>query len=61
MIGCQPEETAMVGDHVEWDVEGPLRAGYRLAVLVGGQPATLPPRGIQVRALSEVFDRLAGV
>ncbi len=61
MIGCQPEETAMVGDHVEWDVEGPLRAGYRLAVLVGSQPATLPPRGIQVRALSEVFDRLAGV
>lgn len=60
MLGCQPEETAMVGDQLEWDVEGPLRAGYRLAVLVGGEPA-MPPGGVQVRALSEVFDCLVDV
>lgn len=58
MLGCQPEETAMVGDQLEWDVKGPLRAGYRLAVLVGCQPTTLPPGGVQVRALSEVVDCL---
>lgn len=43
MLGCQPEQTAMVGDQLEWDVEGPLRAGYRLAILVGGQSAALLP------------------
>lgn len=61
MLGCEPDETAMVGDQVEGDVEGPLRAGYRLAVLVGGRPARLPPGGVQVRALSDVFDCLVDV
>ena len=42
LLGCQPEETAMVGDQLEWDVEGPLRAGYPLAILVGGPSIPCP-------------------
>jgi hypothetical protein len=51
----------MVGDQLDWDVKGPLQAGYRLAVLVGGHPAALPSGGVQVRGLSEVFDLLVDV
>ena len=58
LLGCRPEETAMVGDQLEWDVEGPLRAGYRLAVLVGSEPAALPTGAVQVGALDEVMSCL---
>lgn len=55
LLGCRPEETAMVGDRLEWDIEGALRAGYRLAILVGKRPVTLPAGAVQVRALDEVI------
>ncbi len=58
LLGCRPEKTAMVGDQLEWDVVGPLRAGYHLAILVGGPPATLPRGAVQVQALNEVTGRL---
>ena len=57
-LGCRPEQTAMVGDQLESDVEGPLRAGYRLAILVGGRPVALPSGAVQVQTLNEVFSCL---
>lgn len=53
LLGCQPEETAMVGDQLEWDVEGPLRAGYRLSILVGDRPVAVPRGAAQVQTLNE--------
>ena len=61
LLGCRPEESAMVGDQLEWDVVGPLRAGYRLAVLVGGPAAALPRGAVQVQALNEVIGCLLHV
>jgi ribonucleotide monophosphatase NagD (HAD superfamily) len=48
----------MVGDPLSWDVEGALRAGYRLAILVGGGASALPRGGVRVAALDEALSRL---
>jgi putative hydrolase of the HAD superfamily len=54
LLGTEPAHTAMVGDRLDWDVEGPLRAGYRMAILVGGGPVALPPGAVQALNLDEV-------
>ena len=54
LLGTEPAQTAMAGDRLDWDVEGPLRAGYRLAILVGGGPVALPPGAVQALRLDEV-------
>ena len=59
LLGCRPEETAMVGDQLEWDVNGALQAGYRLAVLVGDSPVPLPHGAVQASGLNEVFSCLS--
>ena len=58
LLGCRPAETAMVGDQLTWDVEGALRAGYRLAILVGGRTTAVPRGGVRAEALDEVLSRL---
>jgi len=60
LLGCEPGETAMIGDRLGWDVEGPLRAGYRLAILVGDRPVALPAGAMHVETLHEVASRLTG-
>ncbi len=58
LLGCRPEETAMVGDQLDWDAAGRLRAGYQLTILVGGPPAALPSGAVQVQTLNEVISCL---
>ncbi len=60
-LGLQPGRLAMVGDHLEWDVAGPLRAGYARAVWLArdrgagdGEAPELPPAALVVRTLAEV-------
>lgn len=55
LLGCEPGATAMVGDRLEWDIEGALHAGYFLAILVSGQPVGLPAGAVQVQTLPEVI------
>ncbi|HEX7300609.1 MAG TPA: HAD family hydrolase [Solirubrobacteraceae bacterium] len=62
LISCAPEDTVMVGDHLDWDVRGALAAGMRGAVWVAGDDEREPPPGaVRVRRLGEVPAALAGL
>jgi putative hydrolase of the HAD superfamily len=55
LIACAPEETVMVGDHLDWDVRGALAAGMRGAVWIAGDDEREPPPGaLRVTRLGEV-------
>jgi len=54
LLAAEPQQTAMIGDRLDWDVEGPLRAGYRIAILVAGEAVALPPGAVQAPSLDEV-------
>jgi putative hydrolase of the HAD superfamily len=60
MLGLQPAEVAMVGDHVENDVAGALAAGLAGAVWVERRPGELPEGAHLARELAEV-PRLLGI
>jgi HAD superfamily hydrolase (TIGR01549 family) len=46
LMGSAPQETVMVGDHLDWDVRGALAAGMRGAVWVAGhEDEREPPAG----------------
>ncbi len=58
-LGLPPAEVAMVGDHLEWDVAAPLRAGYARAVWLDRgtsthDPSLLPPAATTVTTLAAV-------
>jgi 2-haloalkanoic acid dehalogenase type II len=59
MLGLQPAEVAMVGDHVVNDVAGALAAGLAAAVWVERRPGELPEGAELARELAEV-PRLLG-
>jgi putative hydrolase of the HAD superfamily len=61
LMGSAPEETVMVGDHLDWDVRGALAAGMRGAVWVAGhEDEREPPAGaMKVARLGEVPAALA--
>jgi putative hydrolase of the HAD superfamily len=61
LIDAAPEETVMVGDHLDWDVRGALDAGMRGAVWVAGDDEERkPPAGaLRVARLGEVPAALA--
>jgi putative hydrolase of the HAD superfamily len=63
LMGSAPEETVMVGDHLEWDVRGALAAGMRGAVWVAGdEDEREPPAGaLRVTRLGEVPAALAAL
>jgi putative hydrolase of the HAD superfamily len=63
LMGSAPEETVMVGDHLEWDVRGALAAGMRGAVWVAGDDDERePPAGaLRVTRLGEVPAALAAL
>jgi len=63
LMGSAPEETVMVGDHLDWDVRGALAAGMRGAVWVAGdEDAREPPAGaMKVARLGEVPAALAAL
>jgi putative hydrolase of the HAD superfamily len=54
MLGLQPAEVAMVGDHVVNDVAGALAAGLAAAVWVERRPGELPEGAQLARELAEV-------
>jgi HAD superfamily hydrolase (TIGR01549 family) len=63
LMGSAPDDTVMVGDHLDWDVRGALTAGMRGAVWVAGdederQP---PPGALKVARLGEVPAALAAL
>ena len=58
LLGCRPAETAMVGDQLEWDLEGALRAGYRLAIVIGTGTDALPDGGLRVHTFDAALSRL---
>ncbi len=63
LMGSAPDDTVMVGDHLDWDVRGALAAGMRGAVWVAGdederQP---PPGAMKVARLGEVPAALAAL
>ncbi len=60
MLGLEPGEVAMVGDHVENDVAGALAAGLGAAVWVERYPGELPEGARLARELAEV-PRLLGL
>jgi putative hydrolase of the HAD superfamily len=60
MLGLEPGEVAMVGDHVENDVAGALAAGLGAAVWVERYPGELPEGARVARELAEV-PRLLGL
>jgi putative hydrolase of the HAD superfamily len=60
MLGLEPAEVAMVGDHVENDVAGALAAGLGAAVWVERYPGELPEGARVARELAEV-PRLLGL
>ena len=60
MLGCEPAEVAMVGDHVVNDVAGALAAGLGAAVWVERYPGELPEGAHLVSELAEV-PRLLGL
>lgn len=58
-LGLPPAALAMVGDHLEWDVAAPLRAGYTRAVWLdrgtgAHDPSLLPPGATTVTSLAAV-------
>jgi putative hydrolase of the HAD superfamily len=61
LMGSAPDDTVMVGDHLDWDVRGALAAGMRGAVWVaGGEDEREPPPGaLKVARLGEVPAALA--
>jgi putative hydrolase of the HAD superfamily len=63
LIEAAPDETVMVGDHLEWDVRGALDAGMRGAVWVAGDDDQRePPAGaVRVSRLGEVPAALAAL
>jgi putative hydrolase of the HAD superfamily len=54
MLGLEPAEVAMVGDHVANDVAGALAAGLGAAVWVERYPGELPEGARLARELAEV-------
>jgi putative hydrolase of the HAD superfamily len=54
MLGLEPGEVAMVGDHVVNDVAGALAAGLAAAVWVERRPGELPEGAHLARELAEV-------
>jgi putative hydrolase of the HAD superfamily len=63
LIDAAPDETVMVGDHLDWDVRGALDAGMRGAVWVAGDDDERePPAGaLRVARLGEVPAALAAL
>jgi putative hydrolase of the HAD superfamily len=63
LLASPPEETVMVGDHLDWDVRGALAAGMRGAVWVAGdEDEREPPAGaMKVARLGEVPAALAAL
>jgi putative hydrolase of the HAD superfamily len=62
LISCAPQETVMVGDHLDWDIRGALAAGMRGAVWVAGDDEREPPDGaLRVARLNEVPAALAAL
>jgi putative hydrolase of the HAD superfamily len=62
LIDAAPDETVMVGDHLDWDVRGALDAGMRGAVWVAGDDEREPPAGaLRVTRLGEVPAALAAL
>jgi putative hydrolase of the HAD superfamily len=62
LIDCAPEETVMVGDHLDWDIRGALDAGMRGAVWVAGDDEREAPEGaLRVARLGEVPAALAAL
>jgi putative hydrolase of the HAD superfamily len=63
LMGSAPQETVMVGDHLDWDVRGALAAGMRGAVWVAGdEDEREPPAGaMKVVRLGEVPAALAAL
>jgi putative hydrolase of the HAD superfamily len=61
LMGAAPDDTVMVGDHLEWDVRGALAAGMRGAVWVAGDEDERepPPGALRVARLGEVPAALA--
>ena len=54
MLGLEPHEVAMVGDHLTNDVGGALAAGLGAAVWVERYPGELPDGAHLVRELAEI-------
>jgi putative hydrolase of the HAD superfamily len=63
LLVSPPEETVMVGDHLDWDVRGALAAGMRGAVWVAGDEDERepPPGAMKVARLDEVPGALAAL
>ena len=63
LMGSAPDDTVMVGDHLDWDVRGALAAGMRGAVWVAGdQDERHPhPGAMKVARLGEVPAALAAL
>jgi putative hydrolase of the HAD superfamily len=63
LLASAPEETVMVGDHLDWDVRGALAAGMRGAVWVAGDEDERepPPGAMKVARLGEVPAALAAL
>jgi putative hydrolase of the HAD superfamily len=63
LLGAAPEETVMVGDHLQWDVHGALAAGMRGAVWVAGEDddRSPPPGALKVARMREVPAALAAL
>jgi putative hydrolase of the HAD superfamily len=63
LMGSAPDDTVMVGDHLDWDVRGALTAGMRGAVWVAGDDDERepPPGALKVARLGEVPAALAAL
>jgi len=63
LMGSAPDDTVMVGDHLDWDVRGALTAGMRGAVWVAGDEDERepPPGAMKVARLGEVPAALAAL
>jgi len=63
LLASAPEDTIMVGDHLDWDVRGALAAGMRGAVWVAGDEDERepPPGAMKVARLGEVPAALAAL
>lgn len=60
MLGCAPDEVAMVGDSPEFDVAGALGAGCAPVVLVRRGLATEAPGAVVIETLAELAAVLDG-